>query len=509
MKASKLIAAFMAVGLFITSTGCTTKSDKAKEAMEGVLDSYMSKVLSGKDASKYVDSKKETEISFYNERKEYLDAVLSVSDYEIVESEVDLKYKEGTVTVELQYPDAETIAESYFDVEFEDYIEDIKTTKSRLDKKIKIGFVLKDGEWLVSKKADKKFKETLESLVENVYLEPYYPGPIDEPAFNMVGISFPTQSLQRWERDAGYLAESLVELGYKVDVEFANNDINTQITQIQSMISLGCKVIIVAAIESQSLKEVLSDAKDAGITVIAYDRMIMDTSDVDYYVTFDNYAVGVLQAEYIVAALGLDSANNGKVYNIELTAGDPGDYNAAMFYEGAYEVLAPYIDRGVVQIPSGQVSFRDVATASWSTQHAQERAENIITTYYSDGTPIDAWLCSNDSTALGVEFALEAYYTGTYPYITGQDCDIACVKNILQGKQAMSVFKDTRTLVDATVKMTGQIINGETVSVNDTTTYDNGVIAIPTYLCDPIFVDASNYKEILIDSGYYTMDQLK
>ena len=508
MKASKLIAAFMAVGLFITSTGCTTKSDKAKEAMEGVLDSYMSKALSGKDASKFVDSKKETEISFFNERKEILDAVLSVSDYEIVESEVDLKYKEGTVTVELHYPDAETIAESYFDEEFDDYLEDIKTTKFRLDKKIKIGFVLKDGEWLVSKKSDKKFKETLESLVENIYLEPYYAGPIDEPAFNMVGISLPTESLMRWERDGGYLAESLVELGYKVDIEFANNDVSTQVSQIQNLISLGCKVIIVAAIDPQSLTTVLSDAKDAGIAVIAYDRMIMDSTAVDYYVTFDNYAVGTLQAEYIVAALGLDKATGDKVYNIELTAGDPGDNNAAMFYAGAYDVLAPYIDSGVVQIPSGQITFRDVATGSWSTQNAQSRAENIITTYYSDGTQIDAWLCSNDSTALGVELALEAYYTGTYPCITGQDCDIACVKNIISGKQAMSVFKDTRTLVDATVKMTAQIINGDDVEVNDTTTYDNGTKIVPTYLCAPIFVDASNYKEILIDSGYYTRDQL-
>jgi len=299
----------------------------------------------------------------------------------------------------------------------------------------------------------------------------------------------------------------LKEAGYEVDLQFASNDVQTQLGQVENMISSGCNVLVIAAIEGSSLGEALGQAKEAGIPVIAYDRLLMDSDAVSYYATFDNYKVGTVQGTYVKDTLDLDNAEGP--FNIEFTAGDPGDNNAGFFFNGAYDVLKPYIDSGKLNVVSGQKTFEEVATPTWATETAQSRAENILSSYYADGTNIDVWLCSNDSTALGVENALAANYNGKYPIITGQDCDIENTKNMIAGKQSMSVFKDTRTLADQVVKMVGQILNGETVDVNDTTTYNNNVITVPSYLCEPVFADASNYKEILIDSGYYTEDQLK
>ena len=514
MKASKVIAAIMAAGLILTSTGCTSSKEKQKAAMEDALDSYVSKVLSGKDASKFVDAKEEKAFSFFNERAEILSAVLDNSEFEIVESEVDVKYKEGSVTIELKYPDAEEISESYFDIEFDEYLDEIREVKPNKTKKITIDFVLKDDDWLVTKKSDKKFKETLESLVSNIELEPYYgsggsgTGPIADPLVeNKIGISMPTKELMRWNNDGEMLRQRLEEQGFSVDLQYASNDINTQIAQIENQINQGCKILIIAAISPESLSNVVEEARVKGITVICYDRLIMNT-EIDYYVTFDNYAVGEIQALYIVNMLGLDNAPAGTTYNIELTAGDPSDINAEFFYNGAIDVLQPYIDKGVLNVPSGQTSFKEVATDVWSTENAQARAENILASYYLEGETIDAWLCSNDSTALGVTQALETFYKGTYPIITGQDCDIANVKNIINGKQSMSVFKDTRTLVDRTVAMVKQIAEGQNVEINDAVRYHNGYDYVNAYLCDPVFVDENNYKEILIDSGYYTADML-
>lgn len=321
-----------------------------------------------------------------------------------------------------------------------------------------------------------------------------------------VGISMPTIDLARWNQDGDYMKTQLESLGYVVDLEYAANDVATQICQIENMVNSGCDVLIIAAIDSVSLSDTLDLAEQAGVPVIAYDRLIYESDDVDYYVSFDKYMVGQLQGEYIVSAL--DLYNESGPFNIEITTGDPDDYNAMFFYEGSMDVLQPYIDNGQLVVVSGQTAFEDVATVSWSTEKSQNRAENIISSYYSNGEQIDAWLCSNDSTALGVENALAAYYTGSYPIITGQDCDIFNVQNILDGKQAMSVFKDTRTLADQTVVMADQILSGQIVDVNDTVTFDNGSMVVPAYLCSPIVVSIDNYSEILIDSGYYTEDDL-
>ena len=329
----------------------------------------------------------------------------------------------------------------------------------------------------------------------------------NEGAGKKVGVSMPTKDLQRWNQDGANMESELKAAGYEVDLQYAANDVQQQLSQIENMIAGGCDVVVIAAIEGSSLGEALDMAKSSGVPVIAYDRLLMNSDAVSYYATFDNYKVGTVQGTYVKDTLDLDNAAGP--FNIEFTAGDPGDNNAGYFFNGAYDVLKPYIESGKLNVVSGQKSFDEVATPTWATDKAQSRAENILSSYYADGTNVDVWLCSNDSTALGVENALAANYNGTYPIITGQDCDIVNTKNMIEGKQSMSVFKDTRTLASQVVKMTGQILSGTTVDVNDTSTYNNGVITVPSFLCEPVFADANNYKTILIDSGYYTEDQLK
>lgn len=322
-----------------------------------------------------------------------------------------------------------------------------------------------------------------------------------------VGVSMPTKDLQRWNQDGSNMEAELTAAGYEVDLQYASNDVQTQVSQIENMISSGADVLVIAAIEGSSLGEALDMAKESNIPVIAYDRLLMNSDAVSYYATFDNYMVGTVQGQYIVDTLDLE--NTTETFNLEITAGDPGDNNAGYFYNGAMDVLNPYIESGKLVVVSGQTSFDETATPTWATETAQSRAENILSSYYADGTNVDAWLCSNDSTALGVENALAANYNGEYPIVTGQDCDIENVKNMIAGKQSMSVFKDTRTLASQVVKMVGQILNGEEVDVNDTESYDNGTGIIPSYLCAPVFADVNNYKELLIDSGYYTEADLQ
>lgn len=323
----------------------------------------------------------------------------------------------------------------------------------------------------------------------------------------LVGVAMPTKDLQRWNQDGSNMKAELEAAGYEVDLQYASNDVQTQVSQIENMISNGCQMLVIASIDGSSLGEPLKQAKEAGIPVISYDRLIMNSDAVTYYATFDNYKVGQKQGEYLEEALDLKNSEEPK--NIELFTGDPADNNCVFFFGGAMDVLQQYIDKGTLVVKSGQTEFEQVATANWDSEKSQNRMDTIIAGNYSDGTVLDAVLCSNDSTALGVENALASSYTGAYPVITGQDCDIANVKNMLADKQAMSVFKDTRTLATQVVKMVDAVMQGGEAEINDTSSYDNGTGIIPTYLCEPVVVTLDNYKEMLIDSGYYTEDQLK
>ena len=328
-----------------------------------------------------------------------------------------------------------------------------------------------------------------------------------------VGVSMPTKDLQRWNQDGDYMKAGLEKAGYTVDLQYAANDINTQVSQLENMITSGCKALVIAAIDGSSLSNVLATAKKKNVKVIAYDRLIMDTDAVSYYATFDNYKVGTLQGDYLVEKLGLKTRSAADPVYMEFFTGDPGDNNINFFFGGAMDVLKPYLDKGVIKCLSGQTAKAQAATLEWSTARAQDRMENLITSnkYGPKGQKLDAVYCTNDSTAQGVTQALlsAGYTAANFPVITGQDCDITSVKNMIKGTQSMSVFKDTRTLAAQVVKMVEAIAAGKEVPVNDTSTYNNNVKVVPSFLCEPVFGDVNNYKALLIDTGYYKESELK
>ena len=321
-----------------------------------------------------------------------------------------------------------------------------------------------------------------------------------------VGVAMPTESLQRWNQDGANMKAQLEEAGYEVDLQFANNDVALQVSQLENMILNGAEVLVVASIDGGALDTVLAQAKEAGIPVIAYDRLLTGTTNVDYYTTFDNYGVGTIQGTYVKEALDLDNAEGP--FTIEFTAGSPDDNNALLFFQGAWDVLAEYIDSGKLVIKSGQTEFEQCATPAWKSETAQARMDNILTASYSDGTKLDVALCSNDSTALGVTNSLISFGLSAeeMPIITGQDCDVPNTKNMIKGLQSMSVFKDTRILAAQTVAMVSDLLEGKEPETN--ATYANGVMDVPSYNCTPLFADVNNYEALLLESGYYTADQL-
>lgn len=334
-----------------------------------------------------------------------------------------------------------------------------------------------------------------------------------------VGIAMPTKSLERWNRDGSYLEEQFKSKGFEVSVTYSDNKIDQQVKDIEGLIADDVDLLVIAAIDGESLTQVLAEAKEENIPVISYDRLIMNTDAVSYYVSFDNYTVGKLQGEFVRDQLDLDNAEGP--FNIEFTAGDPADNNAGFFFDGAYDALKSYIDDGKLVVVSGQTSFDQVATKAWDTATAMTRFQNILGSNYSDGTQLDVALCSNDSTALGVTQAIETDYAGTNSVIiTGQDGDEANLANIVDGKQTMTVYKAVANEAVATLDLGVAILNGETPDASlidnsgwdfecayDTTSYDNGTGIIPSYLLVPTVVTKDNIQKELVDTGYYTMDE--
>lgn len=297
--------------------------------------------------------------------------------------------------------------------------------------------------------------------------------------------------------------------GYTTDLQYAEDDIPNQLAQVENMVTEGVDVLVIAAIDGTTLSDVLQQAADQGIKVIAYDRLIRDSANVDYYATFDNFQVGVLQGSYIVDAL--DLANNAGPFNIELFGGSPDDNNAYFFYDGAMSVLQPYIDKGVLVVQSGQMGMDKVSTLRWDGATAQARMDNLLSANYTDKR-VDAVLSPYDGLSIGIISSLKGVGYGSadlpMPIVTGQDAELPSVKSILAGEQTSTVFKDTRELAKQTVAMVDALLNGNEVPVNDTTTYDNGVKVVPSYLLKPVSVDINNWKEALVDTGYYTEDQI-
>ncbi len=330
----------------------------------------------------------------------------------------------------------------------------------------------------------------------------------------LIGIAMPTKSLERWNRDGEYLREQFEAAGYTVEVTYSDNDSDQQNDDIENLIADGVDILIIAAIDGDTLSNTLADAADAGIPVISYDRLIMNTEATSYYVSFDNYEVGVLQAEFVIEQLDLDA---GGSYNIEFVAGDPADNNAGFFFNGAVDTLQPYLDDGTLNIVSGRTTFEQCATDAWSTDTAMENMQNVLASYYSDGTRLDVVLASNDSTAAGVAQALVSDYAGSNDVIlTGQDGDIINLQNIVDGLQTMTVYKNVSDEAGVTIVLTEAILAGESPAAElldsfavdaayDTESYDNGTGIIPSYLLVPWTVTVDNLDQ-LVDTGLYDWD---
>jgi len=325
-----------------------------------------------------------------------------------------------------------------------------------------------------------------------------------------IGISMPTKSTARWIADGANMVKYFQEKGYKTYLQYAEDDIPNQVAQIENMVTKGAKVLVIAPIDGTTLSNVLQKAADKGVKVIAYDRLIKNSKNVDYYATFDNFQVGVLQGSYIEKALDLKGGKGP--FNIELFGGSPDDNNAFFFYNGAMSVLKPYIDSGKLVVRSKQLGMDKVAILNWDGAVAQARMDNLLSAYYTN-EHVDAVLSPNDDLALGIVSSLKGVGYGTpklpMPIVTGQDANVPSVKSILKKEQTETVFKDTRELAKVTVALVDAMLSGKPPVVNDTKTYNNGVKIVPSYLLKPVNVDIHNWKKVLIDSGYYKESQFK
>lgn len=325
-----------------------------------------------------------------------------------------------------------------------------------------------------------------------------------------VGIAMPTKSSERWVHDGDNMVKEFEALGYKTDLQYAEDVVENQVSQIENMITKGVDVLVVASIDGEALTDVLSKANDEGIKVIAYDRLIKNTEHVEYYATFDNFKVGVQQGTYIEEKLGLKDGKGP--FNIELFAGSPDDNNAYFFFDGAMSVLQPYIDSKKLVVKSKQTSFEQAATLRWDGATAQARMDNLLSANYASER-VDAVLSPYDGISIGIISSLKGVGYGSssqpLPIITGQDAELASVKSIIAGEQTQTVFKDTRELAKKAVDMAVAVLKGEKAEVNDTKTYDNGKKVVPSYLLEPVSVDIDNYKSVLVDGGYWSEDDLK
>ncbi|MGE3348377.1 MAG: multiple monosaccharide ABC transporter substrate-binding protein [Ramlibacter sp.] len=325
-----------------------------------------------------------------------------------------------------------------------------------------------------------------------------------------IGISMPTKSSARWIADGDNMVKVLGERGYKTDLQYADDDIPNQLAQIENMITKGVKVLVIAAIDGTTLSKALQSAADKGIKVIAYDRLIKNSKNVDYYATFDNFQVGVLQATSIVDKLGLKQGKGP--FNIELFGGSPDDNNAFFFYDGAMSVLQPYIASGKLVVRSKQMGMNKVGTLRWDGAVAQARMDNLLSAFYGNAK-VHAVLSPYDGLSIGILSSLKGVgYCSPQqacPVVSGQDAEVPSVKSIIKGEQYSTVFKDTRELAKVAANMVDATLSGKSPVINDTKTYNNGVKVVPSYLLKPVAVDASNWKKVLIDSGYYKESQFK
>ena len=326
-----------------------------------------------------------------------------------------------------------------------------------------------------------------------------------------ISVAMPTQSSERWIKDGDNMKDKLEALGYEVDLQYAEDDVQMQVSQIENMIASGSQCLVIAAVDAGALTTVEAQAKEAGIPIIAYDRLLMDTDAVSYYASFDNEGVGTAIGEYVKTAKDLDAAREaGESYTIEFFMGSPDDNNAVLLHKGVMGVLQEYLDDGTLVCKTGRTSFEDTCILRWSQETAQQWCENYLTGFYAD-EDLDIACTAFDGFAYGVKAALQGagYTADNWPLITGQDAELMACKNILDGTQTASIFKNTSLLADKCVTMVEAVMKGAEPEINDTTTYDNNVVVVPSYLCTPISVDKDNLQEVVVEEAkYYTAEEL-
>ena len=328
----------------------------------------------------------------------------------------------------------------------------------------------------------------------------------------LIGVLMPTKTSQRWINDGDAVKSQLEAKGYTVDLQYAQDDIPNQLSQLENEITKGPKALIIASIDGTTMADALQKAADAGVVVVAYDRLIKKTPNVDYYTTFDNFGVGVIQANSLIKGLK-ERFPDTKPWNVELFGGSPDDNNAFFFYNGAMSVLQPLIDDGSIKIVSGQTGMDKVGTLRWLAATAQARMDNLLSANYSNGTTVQGVLSPYDGLSRGIIESLRAVGYGTadqpWPIVTGQDAETASVKGIIAGEQYSTVFKDTRDLAKATVELVDTVLSGGKPASLDEKTYNNDVKVVPSILLTPVEVDKTNYEKIVVESGYIKADELK
>lgn len=329
----------------------------------------------------------------------------------------------------------------------------------------------------------------------------------------LVGVLMPTKTSQRWIDDGNNVKAGLEELGYKVDLLYANDDIPQQQQQLDAVLGKDAKALIIASIDGTTLANGLDKAAGQGVKVIAYDRLINETPNVDYYVTFDNYKVGIQQGTSLLTGLGLmddagEETDEKGPFNVEIFSGAVTDNNSQFFYNGAMSVVQPMIDSGKVVVQSGQVSLEQTATPLWKQEEAQKRCDAILGGFYAQGEKMDGALCAYDGLSRGVLTSIQAN-GAPIPIITGQDAEKPSCKLILEGEQYSSILKDTRELAKKVVATVDAVLKGEEPEMNDTETYDNKVKVVPSYLLESVIVTKDNLMEVVVDSGYYTKEEVE
>lgn len=327
----------------------------------------------------------------------------------------------------------------------------------------------------------------------------------------LIGVAMPTRTSERWLNDGANMKAKLEILGYAVELEYADDDIQMQVNQIRSMIENNVNCLVISAIDSTALLEVLEEAKEKDIPVIAYDRLLMETDAISYYATFDNKEVGKLIGQYIEETKNLSQVQkSGGSETIEFFMGSPDDNNAVYMYDGVMEVLGSYLEDGTLVCKSGRVAFDDTCILRWSEDTANDMCDSYLEQYYIDDS-IDIICSVFDGFDYGIKRSLleHGYSVGEdWPLITGQDAECSAVSNLIQGYQSMTIFKDSRELATQCVNLVQAVIEGVQPEINDNTQYNNGCLTVPSYLCIPEVITIQNYEEKLIQSSYYTQLQL-